>query len=177
MRLGFFTFGILNGPFGDPKVQGFMDRVPDIFDTADGADGFIDRWRGSSDGMVTDADRWGEWEAPKFAEGRKVCAAQTLSVWEDIESVYAFAYQGVHSEALRRAKLWTEEGDYSNHTAWWIGDDKWPTWSDACERHLHLYENGVTGHAFTLREPFDAGGNRVEPNAAMINAHQRESRR
>ena len=174
MRLGFFTFGILQGPFGDPKVQGFLDRVPDIFDTADGADGFIDR---SHLGAEGDADRWGEAVSPRFAEGREACAAQTLSVWEGIEAVFVFAYQGVHSEALRRAKLWTEAGDYPNHTAWWVDDDHWPTWTEACERHLHLHENGVTPRAFTLREPYDAEGQRMQPDPAKLNDHHSGSRR
>lgn len=174
MRLSFFTFGILRGPWGDPKVQGFLDRVPDIFDTAEGADGFVDRSRPAREG---DADRWGEQEVPKFAEGREDCAAQTLSVWEDVEPVFSFAYQGVHSEALRRARQWTEEGDYSSHTAWWIDEDHWPTWSEACERHLHLCEIGVTSHAFTLREAFDSEGERTKPDAAKINEHHSNSRR
>ena len=174
MRLGFFTFGVLKEPFGDPKVQGFVDRVPDIFDTAEGAGGFVDRSRRVQEG---DADRWGEWEVPVFAEGREDCAAQTLSVWEDIESVYTFAYQGVHSEALRRAKDWTEEGDYPNHTAWWVDDDHWPTWAEACERHVHLHDNGVTARAFTLREPHDAEGKRMRPDPGKVNAHHRDSRR
>ena len=123
MRLAFFTFGVLRASFDDPSVEGFVERVPGIFGSVEGAGGFIDRARIGADGQLTEVGRWGEWEVPSFAQSTPDRAAQTLSVWEDIESVYVFGYQGVHSEALRRASEWVEEGACPSHVAWWIEDD------------------------------------------------------
>lgn len=35
-RLGFMTYGILKAGFGDPSVQGFVDRIANISDVAKG---------------------------------------------------------------------------------------------------------------------------------------------
>jgi len=40
-RLGFMTFGILQAPYGDPLVQGFMEATADVFEEAKRSDGYV----------------------------------------------------------------------------------------------------------------------------------------
>jgi hypothetical protein len=103
-KLAVFTFGILREAEGHPQVQGFVDRLAHNFETAERSDGFVGRSTLDPD---TRQDSWGERVAPRFfREDEHSGAPRTLSVWEDLESVFAFAYSGVHAEALSRCREW-----------------------------------------------------------------------
>lgn len=86
---------------------------------------------------------------------------QTLSLWADLESVYGFAYGGLHMEALRKRKAWFKPRIGPTYVAWWVDDGRTPSWDEACTRIEHLHEHGSTPRAFDFRTPFDARGERV----------------
>lgn len=176
-RVGFYTFGVLSDPSG-PNVQGFFDRVQSVFETAEGAGGFVARAVRGEEGSY---GLFGEYVVPKFYTGSlepgQNRVIQTLSIWEEVEAVFIFANQGVHSEALRRRSEWVPDADYPNHTGWWVDDDHVPTWEEACERHQYLHDHGSTGYAFSLRSPFDAQGDPMTPDRARMNQYQKISKR
>lgn len=89
-KIVFMTTGLLHEPMGHPRVQGFMRRIPGVYGAAAASEGFLGfpAEQGDPTPLVY---RTGE-----FA-GR---APTTLSVWRDLESVFAFSYAGVHAEAL-----------------------------------------------------------------------------
>ena len=45
--------------------------------------------------------------------------AATLSLWDDLESVYAFAYYGRHAEALKKREDWFVKPEWPSVVAWW----------------------------------------------------------
>lgn len=98
------TFGFLNHPPGHEQVQGFVDRAPGVFAAADQAHGFISLI-GSHVGR--------EVSMPQFAGHCKPprTPALTLSVWKDLESVFAFAYHGTHGEAFKKRRAWTQKAN------------------------------------------------------------------
>jgi hypothetical protein len=50
---------------------------------------------------------------PRFLKGSGFDSApSSLSLWQDIESLMAFAYAGVHAEALKHARNWNQKGDW-----------------------------------------------------------------
>lgn len=161
-RLGFMTFGLLREDYGHPAVQGFVDRIADVFDVAEKAGGFVDH-------AVTGKADWGERVVPRFADGQLARAVSTLSIWQDVEAVSIYALQGVHSEALRKRYDWFPPADHPNHVAWWIDDDHRPTWTEGCERLEHLHDHGSSQKAFSLRSPFDAKGKPMKLDPAKLN--------
>ena len=69
--------------------------------------------------------------SPFYTGGRSpelAAEAATLTIWADLESVFAFAYSGSHLEAFKRRRESFHVGDWPSHVAWWIGDDEMPTW-------------------------------------------------
>src|SRR5215467_4558547 len=97
-RIAFFTFGVLHAPVGHPEVQGFIDRIGDVYAAADGSAGFFAR---SIRNVQTWEHSWGPVIAPKCAPpgvGLEQLA-MTLSLWRDLGSVAAFAYNGAHGDA------------------------------------------------------------------------------
>jgi hypothetical protein len=94
------------------------------------------------------------WFTPPGAE-----SAMTISLWKDLESVFAFAYSGLHGEALRLRKEWFVSPPLGpTYTIWWVGDGHEPTWFEARERQWHLHAYGPTPYAFTFHTPFAADG-------------------
>ncbi|HZC06305.1 MAG TPA: DUF3291 domain-containing protein [Ktedonobacterales bacterium] len=154
MRVAFFTFGVLREPTGHPRTKGFEDRIADSFAEAAASPGFIGYPRETYVRPDNPNVVWPEVKGPDRE------AMMTLSLWVDLESVFAFAYalRGVHNEALKLRKEWFLKPEWPNYVAWWVEDDHLPTWPEAIERHAYLSEHGSTPFAFDFHLPFDAEG-------------------
>ena len=75
---------------------------------------------------------WQPFATPRFyVEGEHAGAPATLTVWDDLESVFAFAYYGVHGEALSKRKEWFVPPEWPTYVAWWVDDDHQPDWEEA----------------------------------------------
>jgi hypothetical protein len=155
-RLAFMTFGILREPGGHPDVQPFFDTGVDVFVNVDVANGFIDRYRYPANPGDDPFGTYvaGRFVTPEFADR----VAPTLSLWKDLEAVFAFAYAGVHADALRRRKEWFAKPAWPVYAAWWVADDHRPDWREASTRLEHLHDHGATSYAFDFRSPFGADG-------------------
>ena len=92
---------------------------------------------------------------------------QTLSVWQDLESIAAFAYSGLHAKALR--EKFTIEKKWPSFVAWWIDNDLVPQFTDGTQRLEHLYDHGATPYAFNLKNCFDAEGKAIQLNRQAAN--------
>jgi hypothetical protein len=106
--------------------------------------------------------------------------AATLSLWDDVESVYASTYAGFHTEVLKKRYEWFEEGDYPAYVAWWIADDESPIQADGAERLEHLHDNGSTAYAFDFKSPFDSDsqplsmdGQKMAEHVEVVRSHMR----
>ena len=159
-RVAFYTFGIQRGTSADPQMQGFYDRVTAAFAAAEGAQGFIDRRRAD--------DRPPDFGPRFYNPTADAGAAQTLSVWADLESVFAYAYGGCHGEALRHRQAWFVAPQWPTYVAWWVPDDHLPTWPDAAARLEHLHDHGPTPFAFSFKRPFDAAGQPTALDRARV---------
>lgn len=169
-RLAFMTIGILREPGDAPAMQSFFDEVPPTFEAAVYSDG--------NAGLATgDAPEWGPPALPRFSEreaflNRRVV---TLSLWDDLESVFAYAYNGQHGAALARRKEWFEPPEWPGYVAWWIADDHTPSWQEASDRLDLLHDNGPTPDAFNFGHPFDAAGRPVRIDREIARAKARKN--
>lgn len=162
-RLAFTTFAIMKGAYGDPVVRGFEKLTPPVFKKAEQAAGFIDRARELDDqDELTNFERdwgvWGKFAVPSFYDGGFETAtdtrASTLSLWESIEAVWAFAYGGLHERALVQRHKWFRKPEWPSYAMWWVADDHIPTWAEAVERLEYLHANGPTPRAFDFKQRF-----------------------
>ncbi|MGI8477058.1 MAG: DUF3291 domain-containing protein [Thermomicrobiales bacterium] len=165
-RVAFVTFGILREAGGHPQVQGFYDRNMAVFAASGSSHGHIGHHGDAhvdlrSYNVGVEGDRFGAYSTgrfvtPEFA-GRE---AQTLSVWTDLDAVFAFAYGALHLEALRLRTDWFLRPDWPTYAAWWVADDHWPDWREANARleHLHDHDHGASAFAFDFRSPYDPDG-------------------
>ncbi len=73
----------------------------------------------------------------------------------------AYAYTGVHAEALARARDWFDQPDFPKYVLWWVDRDHTPTWSEAVVKHELLHDRGASPFAFDFKSPFDEGGDKT----------------
>ena len=156
-KLAFMTVGILREPVGHEQVQGFVDRVPPVYQSADASDGFHAR---SIRDMGTYLHSWGDVKLPacypQSMPDKRI--AVTLSLWMDLESVAAFSYHGPHGEALSKRKDWFDKLNLPGYVAWWVGADHAIDWAEGCNRLDRLHRDGPTALAFNFAKPFDCEG-------------------
>ena len=92
----------------------------------------------------------------------------TAGFTKDLESAFAFAYAGVHAEALSRRKEWFLAPAWPTYVAWWVPDDHTPDWHEATARHEHLHDNGPSPYAFDFKHPFGPDGNPVDIDRVRV---------
>ena len=168
-RIAFFTFGVLKAPVGDAAVQGFVDRIASVYAAADGSAGFFDR---SVRDVQTWEHSWGPMLTPQCTPSGVSLnqTAMTVSLWKDLESVAAFAYAGVHGEALSKREDWFTRGPWPPYVAWWVEEHHKPNWKEAVDRIDLLQTRGSTPAAFNFRKPFDSSGAPVKLKRARPEA-------
>jgi len=159
-KLAFVTIGILHEPLGAARSQGFVDRIPGVFDAADASSGFVAR---SVRNMETYERSWGELEIPECLSdiGDVLRLPSTLSLWDDLESVAAFAYHGAHGEAMAKRREWFMAAKVPTYVAWWVDSSDRIDPKEAKDRLDHLHKFGPTPMAFDFKKPFDADGNPI----------------
>ena len=78
-----------------------------------------------------------------------------MSVWESLDALWRFVYDGGHLDVMRRRREWFER--ISIHLAlWWIPAGTLPTVEDAELRIAALEQRGPSAYAFTFKQPFSA---------------------
>ena len=101
-------------PLDDPQMFGFVSELDRINALGDGSPGFV--WR-----LQTD-----EGDATALRPFPDPDVIVNLTVWESVESLRAFAYQGDHLASFRQRRQWFEERVEPMVVLWWIDDGSHP---------------------------------------------------
>lgn len=167
MPVALYTFGQFIRPSEHPENAGFHARNDANLAAADRTSGLIGRSGYDGD---PGPESWGRQVFPRFFDdpNKDGWAPSTLSWWQDIESIWAFTYTGLHAEALAKGRSWFRKGDWPPLVMWWSEDR--PDWAEAIARHEHLFDHGPTAHAFGFRSPFDAAGRPYAVNRDTVRA-------
>ncbi len=73
------------------------------------------------------------------------------SVWESIEALWRFVYDGRHLEVMRRRREWFTRLAEAHLVLWWVPAGAIPTLADMRDRVEHLRAHGPTPYAFTFK--------------------------
>ena len=164
--LAVFTFAILSEASDHPRMRGFFESDPQNLRAAEHADGFIAR--SGYDGEPGPPS-WGEMVYPRFFAGnREGWTPATLSLWQDLESLAAFVYRGIHAQAIAQRGKWFVEPQYPTHALWWVPDGHTPLWFEAKFRHEHLHDHGPSKYVFKLLRAFDLEGGRIHLDRHLV---------
>lgn len=155
-RLAIYNFGIFIERAEHPSNDDWQIREDPIMDSVAQAPGFISR-----SGYEGDPEResWGIQVQPRFYEERgDGWSPATLSLWESVEALFDFTYQGLHKEAFALGKQWMVRGNWPPYVLWWVNHDHQPDWAEGVARFEHLYDRGPTAHAFNFKQAFGVDG-------------------
>ena len=142
-------------PLDDPRLAGFVARLDEINALADASRGFV--WRLQSDsGNATDIQVSAD---PNFIVN--------LSVWEDLDSLFAYVYRSDHLQVMAQRRQWFEKPDGAFLALWWLPEGRLPTVEEGLERIELLDRMGPTPEAFTFKAPFDTEGRPVDRSALV----------
>ena len=165
--LALYTFGQFIKAADDPANQGFHDRNDANLAAVDRAHGLIGRSGYEGD---PGPQSWGEQVFPRLFTDPydDQWAPSTLSLWQDMESLWAYTYSGIHAEALTQARDWFQKGNWPPLVMWWT--DHRPDWAEAITRYHHLHDKGPGPYAFGFRQPFDHSGAALRLDRAKARA-------
>jgi Domain of unknown function (DUF3291) len=146
------NIGRIKAPLDDPLMAGFVNWLAIVNAMADDSPGFV--WRlQSAEGDATALRPYGD---------DRILV--NMSVWESIEALSAFVYDGLHSQVMRQRRQWFERFEGAYTALWWVPNGHIPSIEEAKERLDHLQAHGPTPYAFTFKQQFPAGV--TEPSVA-----------
>lgn len=136
----------------DPSVADFVNNLDRINALAEQSEGFI--WRLKDDGSDD------ELAANPYGEN----TVANMSVWRDVESLFAFTYQSAHAQIMARRKEWFHMPNENHFVLWWVPVGHQPSLEEAIDRMEALRADGPSPLAFHFKQAFDPLGGPVIAN-------------
>jgi hypothetical protein len=126
-------------PVEDPRMAGFTDNLDKINALAEASEGYV--WR-----LQTD-----EGNATSIHAFDDPMLLLNMSVWENIEALYQYAYKSEHGEFFAKRREWFGKSDLPTPVLWWIPAGHIPTVEEAIERVNYFAEHGASPYAFNFK--------------------------
>lgn len=127
----------------DPIMIDFVAQLDEVNGLAESSAGFV--WRLKDDSG----------NATNFNPFDDVQLIVNMSVWENIEALEHFVFNGRHLEVMRRRREWFQRFGIAFMVLWWVPEGHEPTLEEANERLDYLQTHGATTYAFDFRNKFE----------------------
>ncbi|HEX5461586.1 MAG TPA: DUF3291 domain-containing protein [Steroidobacteraceae bacterium] len=138
-------------PPGSPELADFMAALDRINTLAESSPGFVWRLQSASgnatDILVSDDPR----------------SLVNMSVWESVESLFAFVYRTGHTEVMKRRREWFEKPVEAHQVLWWVPAGHIPSIEEALRRLADLRRDGPTERAFNFSRRYPPPGRDGSP--------------
>lgn len=136
------NIGPAQAPLHDPKMADFVANLDKINELAYQSPGFI--WHLKID--INNPEDLALYGVPGLLFN--------LSVWESIDALKNYTYQGPHAQMMKRRREWFGEMTSPNYVLWWIPAGTLPTLEDAKKRIAHLEAYGPSPIAFNFKQAY-----------------------
>ncbi len=148
-------------PLDTPQLADFVAQLDAINALAERSPGFV--WRLKSDsGNATDIQVSDD---PRFIVN--------MSVWENLEALFAYVYRSDHLTVMAQRSRWFEKMTTPFMALWWVPAGTLPDPAEGMRRLDILEREGPTPAAFTFKAPFDASGHPVD-RATLVRGREPE---
>lgn len=134
----------LLAPLDDPRIVDFLNALDEINHLGERTAGFVWRLVGTGDNAT---------DIQLFADPMVVV---NMSVWEDIDSLFAFTYRSQHADFYRRRREWFEPATLPTPVLWWQPAGYIPSLEDARQRIEYMAQHGATPYAFNFKQRFSS---------------------
>jgi hypothetical protein len=146
------NIGRIRAPLDDPLMEGFTSRLESINALAESSPGFVWRLK-TAEGDAT--------SIRPFDDDRILV---NMSVWESVEALHRYVYEGPHLGLLRDRREWFQPFEGPMLALWWIPAGHIPSVEEAKAKLEELGHNGPTPASFTFRKLFPSP-EMLAPNA------------
>lgn len=136
------NIGPARGPLHSPIMAGFVAKLEEINNLAYRSPGFV--WHLQID--INNPEHLAMYGEPGLLFN--------LSVWESVEALHAYTYQGAHAAMMKSRREWFGEMQSANYVLWWKPAGELPTLEEAKQRIAYLNAHGPTEEGFTFKQPF-----------------------
>ncbi|KZX85685.1 hypothetical protein A3715_27850, partial [Oleiphilus sp. HI0009] len=113
-----------------PSMVDFKEAIDHINMLAERSEGFVWRFQ-TEEGDAT---------AVRLFDDPRVII--NISVWESLDALKNYVYQGEHLDILKRKKEWFQKIKGPHLALWWIEDGDFPTAEQAKEKLDYLAKHG-----------------------------------
>lgn len=134
-QLAQLNVAVLQHPIDHPHTAGFAEALDEVNAHGEAAPGFVWRLTGAGN------------DATDLRFDDDPASILNLTVWDDIESLQAFAYRGLHADYFRRRAEWFVEGR-SRTALWWVPHGHRPSVGEAAARLGFIERYGHGPFAF-----------------------------
>jgi catechol 2,3-dioxygenase-like lactoylglutathione lyase family enzyme len=164
-----FAYGISNEPGGSESLAAYYSYVKTILAHSLSVPGYC-----------SEQPAKGSPVHPRFylrehAE-KKADSSRVLTMWDDLESMMAFAHYGVHADAMKENRRlgWLVDPRqlFPGYVVWW-SDTESATYADGCRRLEHLHDNGPSPYAFNFKKPFTVDGEPYQLDQARLAGYKK----
>lgn len=131
------------GSMDAPVMKDFVDQLDHINALAEASPGFV--WRLKGD-IRDDA-----YDIQVFDDPMIII---NMSVWESLDALRAYVYDGDHRAVLRRRHEWFSRLESPALAMWWIPAGTIPTTDDAKAALEHIATHGPSARAFSFGRPY-----------------------
>jgi len=126
-------------PMNDPRMDGFNDALDQVNAEAESSKGFV--WRLQDDsGNATNINIYDD---PHMLVN--------LSLWESVEDLKAYIYNGDHLAIFQRKKEWFQTMKEAHMVLWWVKQGNLPRAEEAKKKLEYFIQNGPSQEAFGFR--------------------------
>jgi hypothetical protein len=143
-----FNVSRLLAPLDDPLLAEFVAFLGPVNAFAEQSPGFV--WR-----LTAPEGQSSSYLASPFEDPMMIT---NLTVWTDLESLRAFAYQTVHRYFLQSRRKWFDRVSGRQLVMWWLPAGELPTLEEAMRKLRLLEVGGPSPEAFTFQDAFDPAG-------------------
>jgi hypothetical protein len=141
-------------PLDDPLLAGFVARLDEINQLADGSPGFVWRFQTGAGNATS---------LRPYDDDRLLF---NLSVWQTLDDLRQYVYRSAHSQLIGRRKDWFSKFDGPYYALWWVPAGHIPALEEAKQRLELLRAQGESQAAFSFKQAFPP------PQADVIGADQ-----
>jgi hypothetical protein len=138
-HLAQINIATLSAPRGDSRVAPFFAALDAINALAEASPGFVWRFLGAAD--TPDP-----------------LLVANLSLWSDVDALFAFVYRSGHAPVMARRADWFVRAEGAHQALWWLPAGTVPSVADGFGRLWMLDRFGPSPQAFTFKARFAAPG-------------------
>jgi hypothetical protein len=136
------NIGRILGEMDSPVMAEFAANLNRINALAEGSEGFIWRLKDDSNNATS----------IPVTEDRFLIL--NMSVWRNIDDLFAYTYRTAHGEYVRRRAEWFERLKEMHMAFWYVPEGHVPTVTEAMDRIARIREQGPSPYAFNFKRRF-----------------------